>query len=275
MNRAMGRWIYHAPGVCLSAVRLFASAALVMGALAGTTSLVTAASGCGSFGEAAPTAPATPSDGGAGDATLEPARPRNVVVAPGWPALPALDPGTDPRLTTTVVTVTDAADASHKVERPFPPTDKGPYAFPDFVTSNVVDVTVELREPSGRILGYGERRRWNLAASETVPVAPRKRLLYFTSGDRGDGQLRMLDLAPASKAEPGMEELAQPALPSLASPSGLYTTSDGLLLVQVGRARLGDGGAGAAQLSVFETGTHALSKTLVPRAAARCGPSAR
>lgn len=231
---------------------------LVAGALAGATSLVTAASGCGSFGEAQ-----APSDGGAaGDAVAEPPRNRNVVVAPGWPTVTALDPGKDPRLATTVVTVIDAVDTSRRVEKAFPATDKGPYAFADVFTTNVVDATVELREGSGRVLGYGERRRWNLSASETVPVAARKRLLYFTSGDRDDGQLRMLDLAPESMAEPGMEELDEPALASLTSPAGLYTTADGLLLVQAGQARLAGGGAGVGRLAVFETGTHAPAKTI-------------
>ena len=235
-------------------------AVLAVAALVTAASLLTAGSGCASFGEAGSPA----SDGGAGDVAVEPPRPRTVVVEAGWPSVATLDPSGDLRLTKIVVTVVDATDASRRVVKTASATEKGPYSFVDFNTSNLVDVTIELGEGSGRLLGYGERRRWSLATSDTVPVAARKRLLYFASGDRGDGQLRMFDLASASKAEPGMVELDAPALPSLAKPSALYVTTDGLLLVQAGQAPVAGGGGagGAAQLSVIETGTHRLSKTI-------------
>ena len=219
---------------------------------------MTLASGCGTFGEAEEPS-AEGGEGGDAIVASEPPRPRSFVVAPGWPTVAKLDPTTDLRLAKILVTVTDAADATRTVQKSFGATEKGPYAFADFNTTNLVDVTIELDEGSGRILGYGERRRWNLATSETVPVATRKRLLYFTSGDRDGGQLRLFDLAPAAAAEPAMAEPADSSLPSLKAPSALYVTTDGLLLVQAGQM---GSDTGAAQVAVFETGTHLLSKTI-------------
>ena len=230
-----------------------------MGALAACAIVLVAASGCGSFGAAE--APTSEGGIGLGDVAVEPPRPRDVRVEVGWPALADLDPAKDLRLTTIVVVVTDATDPSRKAEKRLGADDRGPYDFAQLDTSSVVDVTVELREASGRILGYGERRRWNLSTSKTVPVAARRPLLYFTSADRDDGQLRTFDLAPASEAEPKMKELVLPAFASLSGPRALYVTTDGLFLVQAGQARQ-VGGNGAAQLKVFDTGTHALTKTI-------------
>ena len=237
---------------------------LLLGALVTGAPLLATGSGCGSFGEADPLA----TDGGSGaegGVAVEPRRARNVIVAPSWPSVAKLDPSMDLRLASIVVTVTDAGDPSPPVERTFLATDKRPYALGEILTSSLVDVTVELREGSGRVLGYGERRRWNLATSDTVPVATRKRLLYFTSGDRPNnvspptGELRMFELAPAGIGEPGMAEPADSALPSLAAPTALYVTTDGLLLVQAGQV---GSDKGPGQLAVFETGTHAPPKTI-------------
>ena len=228
------------------------------GALAASVSLLAGGIGCGSFGAA--DAPTTDGGPGVGDVVLEPPQPRDVRVEAGWPTLAGLDPAKDLRLSKILVVVTDATDSSRRVEKSFASTELGPYEFTQFNTSNVVDVTIELSEGSGRLLGYGERRGWNLSTSKTVPVAARKRLLYFTSADRDDGQLRTLDLAPAGEAEPRMKELDPPDFPSLSEPRALYVTTDGRLLVQAGQAR--GGTAGAGQLTVFDTGTHALSKTI-------------
>lgn len=219
---------------------------------------MTLASGCGSFG-AAEEPSSEGGEGGDGIVASEQPRLRRVVVAPNWPTVAELDPATDLRGAKILVTVTDATDATRTVQKSFGPTEKGPYAFADFNTTNLVDVTIELDESSGRILGYGERRRWNLATSDTVLVATRKRLLYFTSDDRDGGQLRVFDLAPAAAVEPGMAERAGSSLPSLKAPSALYVTTDGLLLVQAGRM---GSGTGPAQVTVFETGTHLLSTTI-------------
>ena len=197
-----------------------------------------------------------------GDVAAESPKPRDFRVELGWPTVLALDPSRDPRATKMRVVVTDAADPSHKVEKNLASIETGPFDFPQFNTSSLIDVTVEIRGLDDRLLGYGERRRWNLAASATVPVAARQRLLYFTSLDRDDGQLRALGLSPSAMPEPAMDEPTLPPLSSLAEPSALYMTKDGLLLVQAGRTRSGGGGAGSGAISVIETASHVGSKTI-------------
>ncbi len=186
---------------------------------------------------------------------------RDVTVEVDWPSSTALDPYADARTAAMRVVVTDATDPSRTAtQKPAKPS-RGPFVFPAFTTGSLLDVTIELRGADDRLLGYGEQRRWDLAKSTTVPVAARERILYFISNDRGPGTLRAFDLAPNAMAEPGMQELAPP-LDSLASPTGLLVTPDGRLLAEAGQALLADGGGGGGAVAVFETGTHARTRSI-------------
>lgn len=204
---------------------------------------------CGSFGTAE-----GPSDGGAG----EPAKAREFTIALELPSVAALDPY-GARAAAVAIVVTDAADASRTRRVEVPSADRGPFTIAGFVTSPTVDATVEVRDASGRLVGYGERRSAEIGTSSLVQVAVRKRLVFFTSRDRGDvGQLRVFDLGAAEVAEGGLAELVAAPLQTLSEPRGLYATADGRHLVEAGEVSSGSGA-----LAVFDSGTHAR-KSVIP-----------
>lgn len=219
-------------------------AALVMIALA----TILPASACGSFGSEDP--PGVANDGGA-----QPVAPRDVRVEIDWPSVAQLDPSADPRASKLRVTITDATDASRKTERSAAKAERGPFDFPQLSTSSLIDVVVELTGADGRLLGYGEARRWDLARATTVSVALRRRLVYFINGDRDAEQLRVLDLAPAARGEPAIDE-GPAELPSLLAATALTMTADGRLLVESGKSATG------GALAVFETSTNQRTKVI-------------
>lgn len=216
-----------------------------------------AAWSCSPFTEQGTAADAA--DGGA--ATIA----RNFSVSVDWPTMGELDPRTDKRVGKMRVTVTDSVDASHTQVIEPPAVQDGPLAISSFTTAALVDVTVELRGFDDRLIGYGERRRWDVGANAVVPVAVRKRLLYVTFDDRNDGELHVLDMAPLALAEPGIAELQTAApLESLHGPVSIAMSRGGLRVVQAGTKRLSDGGAGDGTLDVLETGSHARKSIPLP-----------
>lgn len=232
--------------------------------------------GCAKFSAA--DGPTSPDGGDGGDGGDEAAIERDVVVVADWPTLTELDPTKDSRAATLRITVVDANDASRRAVKKLAATERGPYTFERFLTSSKVDATIEIVGSDDRLVGYGERRAWSLAADTKVPVLARARVLYFASGDREgvgtkNGQLRALSLAPQSLAEPGIDEPYAP-LPSLEEPTGLHVTREGRWLVQTGTSS-----AGVGTVAAFETGNHqrASSVTLpfVPGPAAPIGDGHR
>lgn len=205
--------------------------------------------------------PATaPSDGGA-EGGLEPAVERDVVVEIDWPTLPVLDPTKDTRAATLRISVVDANDEKRRAEKKVPSTERGPFTFPKLVTSSRVDARVEVVGADERLVGYGERRSWNVAEDRKIPLVARARVLYFASADREgigskNGQLRALGLAPQGLAEPGVDEPYAP-LPSLDWPTGLHVTREGRWLVQTGTDA-----AGVGTVVAFETGNHQRAKSV-------------
>ena len=214
-----------------------------------------ATSSCSPF-----TADAGTADGGPAAVAVA----RDFTIAIDWPTNVDLDPRTDKRGGKMRVTVTDAADSSRTQVIDPPSVQDGPFTISKLVTTNLVDVVVELRGFDDRLLGYGERRRWAVDANSVVPVAVRKRLLYVTSDDRNDGELRVLDMAPLALAEPGIVELQGTALESLHGPVSIAVTSSGLRVVQGGTKRLADGGAGDGALEVLETSSHTAKTIALP-----------
>lgn len=210
-----------------------------------------AAASCSKFGAEG----SGPSDGGA-DGAVDDAGPqiaRDLSVVIDWPT-GELDPYSDARARDLFVTVVDATDASKTQTQKLDKT-RGPVAFPGFVSSRLVDVTVEVRGADDRLLSFGVRRAWDVGAQLAIPVAVRQRLLYFASFDRGagpGGELRVLGLTPADP-EPAMKE-SLPELASLRLPTGLYLSRDALLLVETGTHSAGDAGIGTVR--IFATATH-------------------
>lgn len=231
--------------------------------------------GCAKFSAAeGPTPTPDASADGGGEVAVE----RDVVVVADWPTLSALDPTNDSRAATLRITIVDTNDTSRRAVKKLAATERGPFTFEKLVTSSKVDAKIEIVGSDERLVGYGERRSWDLAADTKVPVLARARVLYFGSGDRDgngsrNGQLRALSLAPQSLAEPGIDEPYAP-LPSLEEPTGLHITREGRWLVQTGTSSAG-GGAVAA----FETGNHQRAKSVtlpfVPGPAAPLGDGHR
>lgn len=220
------------------------------------------AAACRTFGTAG-------GEEGGQDGGSDPAIPRDLAVAVEWPESPALDPSTDPRAASLRVVVRDASDAARAAERSAGKSERGPFAFAAFTTTPRVDAVVELTGADGRLLGYGEARGWDLERDTTVTVAIRRRLLYLANVDRDPDQLRVVDLAPADRAEPGMTD-GPPELDTLAAPTALYVTRDGRLLVEAGASP-----AGGGAIAVFATSTHARARVVdlpfVPAAIAPIG----
>lgn len=189
---------------------------------------------------------------------------RDFTINVDWPTNADLDPRTDKRIGKMRVTVTDATDSSRTQVIDPPSVQDGPFAISKLLTTNLVDVVVELRGFDDRLLGYGERRRWAVDANSVVPVVVRKRLLYVTFDDRNDGELHVLDMAPPALAEPGIGELQGAPLESLHGPVSIAVTNSGLRVVQGGTQRLADGGAGEGSLRVLETSSHNAKTIALP-----------
>lgn len=201
--------------------------------------------GCGAFTATDPPASA---DAGGGDGA--PSVPRRLAVQLEWPASSGLDPRSLGAFTSFDLELFDGDTSVVKV--PVPITDLGkPIDLGERTTGPRVRVTASGVQ-GNRLVAYGERRDVDVAASATIAVAVRRRLLYFTSSDRDNGQLRVVDMAPTSLAEPATKELSEP-LPSLKDPSGLVATSDGKWVVQSGLETTG----GTGQLAVLSTSDHA------------------
>lgn len=213
---------------------------------------VGAPSACGRF-EAEPAQP----DGGAradGAAPL-PAL-RRLSVQLDWPTSTALDPRSLGALTRFDLELFDGDRSVATITVPV--TDLGkPVDLGERVTGSRVRVTAS-GVFGNRLVAYGERADFDVTTVTTVPVAVRRRLLYFTSNDRGDGQLRVVDMAPADLAEPGTRELPV-SLPTLRAPTGLVGTGDGRWVVQSGVDRATNKGA----LEVLSTSDHATDVVLL------------
>lgn len=211
------------------------------------------ASSCGAFSsstEAEATAGPSAVDAGVADATDDAPSMvrRDVTVVLDLPANSRLDPLELPRVSSMKVRVSDAADASRSAENERTTPGTAPFVIAGFTSSSRADVTVELRDVNGRLLGYGEGKGFDLDANEPLHVAVRKRLIYFSARDGGK-RLRTFDLAIPEIEEGELYEIDVP-LASLDEPSGLYLTADGRTLVQSGES------AGAGAIAVFDTGTH-------------------
>lgn len=237
-------------------MRLLASGSL---AVAAAVAFVGVPS-CSTFGETPPAAEDGGGDGAtSGDVTVTPARERDVEVVVDWPSVASLDPSKRPSAKDTSIVITDSTDPLRTASRVDPAGERGPFRFPKFVSSNLVDVVLQVKSESGLLLGYAERRRFDISAAPRVDIAARRRLLYVATGDRGAlGTLRTIDLAPPQLAEPAAEEAAGvPALDLVPFGVSLHVTDDGLDLVEAGAANGGPG-----QVAVFSTGTHERKKVI-------------
>ena len=177
---------------------------------------------------------------------------RTLTIDVDWPTVDPLDPLKDLRATKVRVSVKDAADPS-RAAAPLAVdvANRGPYTV-TLRSSARVDVVADVVTASGQILGYGERRAFDVSQRTDVPVAVRRRILYFCSTDRGagPGQLRALGMTPPGAPEPAVDETIE-ALATLKLPTDLLITTDGVTLVEAGL----DGSSKGA-LAVYATGSH-------------------
>lgn len=202
---------------------------------------------CASFSTGAPASGDGGTDERDASAVLDPdaggeiVEVRDIVIVPDWPSDVALDPRASYR--EIVVKVEGSA-------KTFATGDAGPWRFPTTpIPARGLAIEIEVNGASQRLVGYGARRRARPDASSEIGVAVRKRLVYFTSGDRGGGQLRVLDGAPLTSPEPDLAEL-DVTLPSLHAPAGLFATADGRSIVQAGETN------GKGAVAVMSTATH-------------------
>lgn len=188
-------------------------------------------------------------DGGSPDAAVVAPATRRLTVQLEWPTKAELDPRTLGSLTTFDVELFDRDTSVTTVRVPITEIGK-PIDLGERVTGSRVRVAVS-GALGNRLVAYGERADFDVDATKTIPVAVRRRLLYFTSDDRGDGQLRVVDMAPFDLAEPGTRELPV-SLPSLRAPTGLVGTADGRWVIQSGTDRA----TGKGALEVLSTSDH-------------------
>jgi hypothetical protein len=234
------------------------SSALRAPALAVAIATVVVAWGCDSFdeGDVAPDDAGFVPDGGrdAGssgtvDGAPVDAAPRDVTITPGWPDDGTLDPAKDPRLDSIRVTITDAADAARTAKIDAKSSELGPYTFSKFASSPLVDVVIELFAGDGRLLGYGEARRVDIASATTITVTVRKRLLYAALGDGVNQRVVAYDLAPQT-AEPSF---AVPAIEVVTMPyAGAVAVSPDGKFLSIAHKPAGGGGG----VAVYSTSNH-------------------
>jgi hypothetical protein len=212
---------------------------------------------CATFDEAKNDPLAT--DGGAdGPVTVAVAK-RDLSVVAEWPTNGNLDPSLDGRLSKIVVTITDFADGARRSRSEAAKDQKGPYAFPQFESSGLVDAVVELRGADGRLIGYGEARRVDVSTSSTITVVVRKRLLYVARGDgyqaTNPREVYAYDLAPEA-AEPNIEVPGAPILVA-GWTTALALTPDARLLAISHSTSATTGG-----VAIIETTSHMSRETV-------------
>jgi hypothetical protein len=193
-------------------------------------------------------------DGGPGTVPVT----TDVTVTVEWPAVLELDPYRDSHATKLAVVLSDATDPKVTRTQSLSPMAPGPYVFKSFASSGNVVATVQISGADDRLIGFGKRTA-DVHASPQVKVLARRRLLYFNSPDRDDGQLRAFDMANNGVPEGQLVEWPHTLPASLRNPSALRITEDGALVAQLGEQPMG-----TAMLSVVSTATHQATTIPLP-----------